>query len=152
MASYIAVVPYQMQPGDEKVVAERVYALLSHPPRIAAPAAAPDVPPVSVAGQWTADLDFGYGVARHKLVFEQDGGKLIGTHEGEFAAGDLSGMVAANSIRFQSSLATEGTRVSFQFAGSMEGGKLSGTVALGEYGEARWIATRHAYPSGGRAA
>ena len=120
------------------------------PPRIAAPAPRRTFRRYRWRASGTADLDFGYGVAHHKLVFEQDGGRLVGTHQGEFAAGDLSGMVAANSIRFQSSLATEGTRVSFQFAGSMEGGKISGTVALGEYGEARWIATRHAYPSGGR--
>ena len=86
-------------------------------------------------------------MARHKLVFEQDGAKLMGTHEGEFAAGDLSGVVAANTIRFQSSLATEGTRVSFQFSGTLEGGHLSGAVTLGEYGEARWTANRHAYPN-----
>ena len=149
MASYVAVVPYQMQPGDEKVVAERLFALLSKPPKIAAPDAAPDVAAVSVAGIWDAQLDFGYGLARHKLVFEQDGAKLVGAHEGEFATGDLSGTVAANTVRFQSSLATEGTRVSFQFSGTLEGGQLSGTVALGEYGEARWTATRHPY-SGNR--
>jgi hypothetical protein len=67
-------------------------------------------------------------LARHKLVFEQDGAKLMGTHEDEFAAGDLSGVVAANTIRFQSSLASEGTRVSFQFSGTLEGDRLSGAV------------------------
>ena len=146
MASYVAVVPYQMQPGDEKVVAERLFALLSRPPKVTAPSA-PAGAAISVAGLWDAQLDFGYGSARHKLVFEQDGAKLMGTHEGEFAAGDLSGGVAANTIRFQSSLATEGTRVSFQFSGTLEGGQLSGVVTLGEYGEARWTANRHAYPS-----
>ncbi len=146
MASYVAVVPYQMQPGDEKVVADRLFALLSKPPKVAAPSA-PAAAAISVAGQWDAQLDFGYGSARHKLVFEQDGAKLMGTHEGEFAAGDLSGVVAANTIRFQSSLATEGTRVSFQFSGTLDGGQLSGAVTLGEYGEARWTANRHAYPN-----
>jgi hypothetical protein len=146
--SFIAIVPYQMLPGDEKMVGDRLYALLSNPPRPAAPAKAPDSSPASIAGQWDLRLEFNYGSAHHKLVFEQDGGKLNGTHEGEFASGDLNGTVAANTVRFQSSLPTEGTRVSFQFAGALEGGQLSGTVALGEYGEARWTATRHAYRSG----
>jgi L-seryl-tRNA(Ser) seleniumtransferase len=83
-------------------------------------------------------------------MLEQDGGKLIGTHHGEFAAGDLAGTVAANTVTFQSALPTEGTRVSFQFTGTVADGKMSGTVALGEYGEARWTAERHAYRSGGR--
>ena len=47
-------------------------------------------------------------------------------------------VVAANTLRFQSALATEGTRISFQFTGTVEGSKMSGIVALGEYGEARW--------------
>ncbi len=81
-------------------------------------------------------------------MLEQDGPKLMGTHQGEFAAGDLSGTVAANTVRFQSSLPTDGTRVSFQFAGTAEGGKMSGTVALGEYGEARWTAEKHQYRTG----
>jgi L-seryl-tRNA(Ser) seleniumtransferase len=154
MASFVAVVPYQMMPGDEKVVAERLYALLSNPPKIGPPAPAPGPegtpPPVSVAGQWDLQLDFSYGLARHKLVFEQDGASLVGTHEGEFAAGDLTGTIAGHAVRFQSSLPTEGTRVSFQFTGTLESGQLYGTVALGEYGEARWTATRHRYGSGGR--
>jgi len=56
MASYVAVVPYQMQPGDEKVVAERLFALLSKPPKAAAPSA-PSGAAISVAGQWDAQLD-----------------------------------------------------------------------------------------------
>lgn len=149
MASHISIVPYQMQPGDEKVIAERLYALLSKPPKIAGPAA-PESPAVSVTGQWDVRLDFNYGSAHHKVIFEQNGAKLAGTHEGEFAAGDLNGTVSASDIRFQSSLTTEGTRVSFQFSGRMEGNQLSGTVALGEYGEARWTATRHQYSTGRR--
>ena len=78
-------------------------------------------------------------------MLEQEGGKLMGTHQGEFASGDLNGSVAANTVRFQSALPTDGTRVSFQFSGAAENGKMSGTVALGEYGEARWTAEKHQY-------
>ena len=74
----------------------------------------------------------------------------MGTHHGEFAAGDLNGNVAGNTVTFQSSLPTEGTRVSFQFSGTVADGKLSGTVGLGEYGEAKWTAERHQYRSGRR--
>jgi L-seryl-tRNA(Ser) seleniumtransferase len=149
-ASWVSVVPYQMSPGDEKVVADRLYALLSKPPKIDAPAAPPEGQPASVAGQWEVRLDFVRGSASHKLVLEQDGGKLVGTHEGEFASGDLNGTVAGNQVRFQSGYGTEGTRVSYQFTGNVEGARMSGTVALGEYGEAKWTAERHTYRAGGR--
>lgn len=150
MASSVGIVPYQMMPGDEKVIADRLYALLSKPPKIADPPAPSSAQPATLAGQWELRMDFVHGSVKHTLVIEQDGGKLMGTHHGEFASGDLSGSVAANSVRFQSGLPTEGTRVSFQFAGMVEGGKMSGTVALGEYGEARWVAERHQYRAGGR--
>jgi D-glucosaminate-6-phosphate ammonia-lyase len=150
MASSVGVVPYQMAPGDEKIIAERLYALLSKPPKFQDPAPPPQGQPVSVEGQWEVTLDFVYGSANHTLVLEQDGSKLVGTHHGEFASGDLSGAVEANTLHFQSSLGTEGTRVSFRFAGTAEGSKMSGTVALGEYGDARWTAQKHQYRTGGR--
>jgi L-seryl-tRNA(Ser) seleniumtransferase len=143
-ADFVAVVPYQMQPGDEKVVAERLYAELSksRPPREDSP-----VPPpaVTLTGAWELKLDFVYGTANHKLMLEQDGAKLVGTHEGEFASGDLNGSVEGRAVKFQSSLPTDGTRVSFQFTGEEKDGKMSGAVTLGEYGEARWTAERHQY-------
>jgi L-seryl-tRNA(Ser) seleniumtransferase len=139
-----------MTPGDEKIVAERLHAILSKPPKIDAPPAPPTSQPTSVAGQWEVRLDFVRGTANHKLILEQDGGKLMGTHEGEFASGDLNGTVAGNEVRFQSGYGTEGTRVSYQFTGNVQGATMSGTVALGEYGEAKWSAERHAYRTGGR--
>ena len=150
MNSTVQIVPYQMIAGDEKIVADRLYALLSKPPKMQDPPAPPSGQPATIAGQWELRLDFVHLSADHTLVLEQDGNRLMGTHHGEFAAGDLSGTVAANTVKFQSSLPTDGTRVGFQFTGSVENGKMSGTVALGEYGEARWTATKHQYRGGGR--
>jgi L-seryl-tRNA(Ser) seleniumtransferase len=149
MGSTVAIVPYQMMPGDEKLVADRLYALLSKPPKMENPPAPASGQPATLAGQWDLRLEFVHGSTNHTLLLEQDGGKLQGTHQGEFASGDLNGTVAANTVRFQSSLPTDGTRVTFQFSGTAEGGKMSGTVALGEYGEARWTAEKHQYRTGG---
>ena len=148
-ASLVAVVPYQMSPGDEKVVADRLYAVLSKPPRISPPSE-PEGQPVNVAGQWDVRIEFQYGSAEHTVVLEQDGAKLVGTHRGEFAAGDLAGSVAASTVRFQSSIPTDGVRVSFQFAGKVAGNQMTGTVGLGEYGEARFSAEHHQYRGGRR--
>jgi L-seryl-tRNA(Ser) seleniumtransferase len=148
-ANSVAVVPYQMQAGDEKVVADRLYAVLSKPPKMPA-APTPAAPSVNVGGVWDVKLNFNYGSASHRVAFEQEGAKLVGTHEGEFASGDLNGTVDGAKVRFQSSLPTDGVRVSFQFEGSVEGSKMAGTVGLGEYGEARWTAERHHYSAGRR--
>lgn len=144
----ISVTPYQMMPGDEKIVADRLYAVLSKPPKVEQPAA-PTGETASVGGQWDVKLDFNYGSAVHTVVLEQDGTRLVGTHRGEFASGDLNGTVAAKTVRFSSSLPTEGSRVSFQFNGTVDGGKITGTVGLGEYGEAKFTAEKHQYRSGG---
>ncbi len=144
MSSSISIVPYMMSSGDEKVVAERLYAVLSKPPKFENPPA-PATPTVSVAGQWEARLEFGRGSAGHTIVIEQDGSKLTGTHHGEFYTGDLAGAVSGNQVRFRSSMRVEGTRLSYEFAGAVDAGKITGTVNLGEYGETSWTAERHQY-------
>jgi D-glucosaminate-6-phosphate ammonia-lyase len=145
MASSVSIVPYMMAAGDEKIVAERLRAALSKPGAVENPAPPPQGEPASVAGQWEAVLEFGLGSAKHSLFLEQQGARLVGTHRGEFYAGDLTGTVAANTVRFQSSHQAEGNRLSYEFTGTVEGDKMGGAVNLGEYGEARWTAQRHAY-------
>ncbi len=148
MASNISITPYMMMPGDEKVVADRIHAVLSKPPRFEDPQV-PQGTPVSVAGQWELRLDFGRGSADHMLILEQEGSNIVGTHRGEFVHGDLNGSVAANRVHLRSSQRIEGTRLSYDFTGVAEGDNMSGTVNLGEYGEAKWTARRHKYQTPG---
>lgn len=145
MASTAWFIPYQMMPGEEKILADRLYAVLSSPPKFNDPPRPPEGKPASVAGQWETKLEFGPGSSTHRLVLEQDGGKLLGTHRGEYYSGDLTGSVAANTVRFHSSHRVEGTRLSYVFTGTVEGDKMTGTVNLGEYGQTTWTATRHKY-------
>jgi hypothetical protein len=148
MASQISVMPYMMMPGDDKIVAERIYEALSKPPKFENPSV-PQGEPVSVAGQWQVELQFLRGTAQHIIILEQHGGELTGTHQGEFISGDLSGMVAANEVRFRSSQKIEGQRLSYEFTGKVEQDKMSGDVDMGEYGPAKWSAQRHHYQAPG---
>jgi D-glucosaminate-6-phosphate ammonia-lyase len=85
------------------------------------------------------------------LVFEQDGGKLVGTHRGEYYAGDMTGSVEGSNVRFRSSHRVHGTRLGYEFEGKATGNEMSGTVNLGEYGIANWTAKKHQYQTmGGR--
>jgi L-seryl-tRNA(Ser) seleniumtransferase len=143
MASTISVVPYQMMAGDARVVADRLYAVLSKPPHFDNPPAA-QPPSVKVSGQWTARLEYGRGTARHTFVIEQDGARLKGWHSGEFDTGEISGSVSASSVQFRSSYRIQGQRISYTFTGAVEGDRMSGTVNQGEYGETRWTAERKA--------
>jgi D-glucosaminate-6-phosphate ammonia-lyase len=148
MASNISITPYMMMPGDEKVVADRIHSVLSKPPRFDTPEA-PQGTPATVAGQWEVRIQFGRGSADHTLILEQDGLHVVGTHRGEFLHGDLNGSVAANQVHLRSSQRIEGTRLSYDFTGTADGDQMTGTVNLGEYGEAKWTAQRHKYQTPG---
>jgi L-seryl-tRNA(Ser) seleniumtransferase len=145
MQSAVSITPYMMMPGDAKVVAERLYEALSKPPQFPAPEPLPQGTPAEVAGQWEVRIDFDRGSAIHTLILEQQGTKLEGTHRGEFVSGDLQGAVAGNLVRFRSSQKIQGTRLFYDFEGTVDGEKMAGNVGLGEYGEARWSAQRHQY-------
>jgi L-seryl-tRNA(Ser) seleniumtransferase len=150
MASSVSIVAYMLMPGDEKLVGDRLYAVLSKPPRFADPAP-PQAPTVSAGGQWDARLEFGRGSANHTIVLEQDGAMLVGTHHAEFYSSDVSGTVSGNTVRFQSSFQVQGQRLSWTFTGAVDGDKIAGTVNLGEYGETSWTAQKHQYrTTGGR--
>ncbi len=145
MASSAGIMPYMMMPGDEKIAAERIYALLSKPPKFEAPAE-PGGTPANVAGQWEVHLQYIRGEADHALVLEQrNGGELVGTHTGEILSGDLRGSVNGNEVHFRSSHKIEGTRLGYDFNGTVEGDRMHGTVGLNEYGQAQWTAERHHY-------
>ncbi|HKW99838.1 MAG TPA: hypothetical protein VJN43_19010 [Bryobacteraceae bacterium] len=144
MESSASIMPYMMMPGDEKIAAERLYAVLSKPPKIETPPV-PTAEPVNVDGQWEAHIEFLRGAAQHTLVLEQKGSDLVGTHHGEILVGDLHGTVAGNEVNFRGSQKCEGTRLFYDFTGKVEGDTMSGAVNLGEYGKARFSATRHKY-------
>ena len=149
MASSVSVVPYMLMPGDVKVIADRLYNVLSKPPKFENPPE-PQAPSVTVSGQWTARLEYGRGSAFHNLVFEQSADKLTGTHHAEFDEGDLSGTVSGNVVKFQSRYRIQGQGLSYAFTGTVEGDRISGSVNMGEYGETTWSAERHKYQSGRR--
>ncbi len=141
--STATIMPYMMNPEDAEVVAERMYALLSNPPKYEPPA--PAGPPAQIAGQWDLHLDFVVGSADHALVFEQNGGELAGTHTGDILSGDLRGYVEGHKVSFRSSHKYEGTRLIYEFEGEVSGDAMQGVVGLAEYGTARWHAKRHQY-------
>lgn len=151
MASSVSVVPYQMMPGDVKVVADRLYNVLSKPPKYENPPA-PQAPTVNVSGQWTAKLEYGRGSAVHNIILEQTSDKLAGTHEAEFDHGDLMGTVSGNLVKFQSRYRIQGQGLSYAFTGTVDGDKITGTVNMGEYGETTFTAERHKYQTGRRRA
>jgi D-glucosaminate-6-phosphate ammonia-lyase len=143
-AQSVNIVAYMMMDGEEKIVGEKLYRLLSAPPAMAGEGGETEAG-VNVSGVWTVKLGFSLGEAEHQLVFEQSGAVLKGTHRGEFDQGNLSGTVMGDTVQFRSVLPTIGSRLVFEFTGQAKGATIRGSVGLGEYGTVGFVAERHKY-------
>jgi L-seryl-tRNA(Ser) seleniumtransferase len=142
--SSVTIMPYMMQPEDYKVVAQRLHSVLSNPPRVAE-SSKPEGPMANIDGQWKLNIQYSCGAASHQLVFEQNEGVLVGTHRGDLTSGDLRGTVEGPQVRFRSRHRYEGTSLMYDFTGTLDGDRLTGTLEMGEYGSARWTAERRQY-------
>jgi len=144
MASSVGVMPYMMMPGDDKIAAERLYATLKNPPP---PESRPEPSGTlaNIAGVWDVEVEYKRGSAQHSLAIEQTGSELRGTHRGEYLHGNLRGSVSGDQVSFHSVQPIEGTELFYNFSGRASEDQMSGTVGLGEYGEAQWTARRHKY-------
>jgi hypothetical protein len=138
----ILISPYQLDAGEERLIADRVFALLSNPPQKPKATAAPTV---MVNGQWDVEMNFVAGVANQTFSFEQKGSELVGTHYASFAPRDLKGALHGRDILIRSSYTRQGVRLNFEFTGVVDGDSMHGKVSLGEYGVADWKAKRRAY-------
>jgi uncharacterized pyridoxal phosphate-dependent enzyme len=147
----ISITPYQMSPGDEKIVAERIYATLSSPPSSTrlGPPAPTAAPTVDVSGQWDVHVEYVASSSTHALHLRQTGNRVEGTHQGDFVSRDLSGTIDGNRVQFSSSYTERhGDALSFRFIGTVTGSEMAGALDMGEYLAGKWSATRHDYRRG----
>jgi seryl-tRNA(Sec) selenium transferase len=139
----VTVTAWQMQPGEDKIVAERLHAVLSRrrPPR---PAEMP-APAANLSGRWDVDVEFFSSRSQHTLYIEQDGNWIQGSHKGDFSVRELTGMIEGDKVTLRSVDRRPGNSITFLFSGTLSDGALSGPIHLGEYLTARFTARRHAY-------
>jgi L-seryl-tRNA(Ser) seleniumtransferase len=137
----VAITPYMMADGDERIVADALYALLSKP--AAAPPAATSPPAADLSGAWDVQIQFAAASATHTLHLRQRGAEIEGAHKGDFVTRDLTGSIDGDAVRLRSFIGEEsGDALSFTFAGKVSGDVLSGTLDMGEYLSAAWTAKR----------
>jgi len=148
--STISITPYQMSPGDEKIVAERIHATLTTPPPSSAPASAAPAPPAGdVSGQWDVRIDYVATTSTHTLHLRQIGNRVEGTHQGDFVSRDLSGTIDGSRVQLSSNYPERhGDALSYRFTGSVTGNEMTGALDMGEYLAAKWTARRHDYRRG----
>ena len=131
-----------LYPGDEKLVAERLYEIFSNAPGPKPPEPEPPPAAVDVSGQWDVQIDYSVGAARHGFFLAMEDSLLSGEHTGRIASGSVHGRVSGREVDFSSSARYEGTHLRYRFIGQASGNTMSGQVDLGEYGKGRWKARR----------
>jgi L-seryl-tRNA(Ser) seleniumtransferase len=130
-----------MKPGEYKIVAQRLFEVFSSAPKPTLPRAyAPAA--VDISGTWEVEMVYEVGSSRHKLKLAAKGNELGGLHQGWAYQGALKGHIDGAEVKFHSTHAADGNTLSYTFSGSVSGGTMSGDVNLGEYGEAKWRATK----------
>jgi len=131
----------QMQPGNDKVVADRIYGVLSQkrnpkPTTLAAPAA-------NISGRWDADIEFFSSTSKHTLFIEQDGNWIQGSHKGEFTVRDMRGTIEGDAVKLRSVDRHPADSITFIFSGTLIGDTIAGSIYMGEYRTAKFIARRN---------
>jgi uncharacterized pyridoxal phosphate-dependent enzyme len=133
--------PVAMKPGEHLIVADRLLHVLTSAPEASTIVYPPAF--VDVAGAWDVDIEYEVGSARHKLFLSADKSQITGRHQGWAYEGDLKGEVRGSEVKFRSTLPADGNVLTYSFTGSISGASMTGEVQIGEYGRARWRATRH---------
>ncbi|WP_276361782.1 aminotransferase class V-fold PLP-dependent enzyme [Daejeonella sp. H1SJ63] len=137
----IDIVSSHMQDGEEKIVADRVFEVLSRKrnPKsdvMAAPAA-------NLSGIWDVDVKFFSSTIRHTINIQQDGNWINGTHKSQFDERSIGGTLEGNLIKLSSTMQRPGDRITFYFSGTVSVDKMSGDIHMGEYRTAKFTAVKN---------
>jgi len=141
MASTLTIMPYMMDPGEDRIIADAIYEGLTKPGHYDDPVI-PTGTPAQVQGQWSVAIQYSRGIGEQRFTLEQSSNDLIGVQQGELYKATLKGVIHADQIELRSTMEVSGNSVPWTFKGSVQGNSMNGTVHLGEYGEATWKATR----------
>ena len=134
----------QMQPGNDKVVADRIYAVLSQKrsPKITKMV----TPTVNLRGSWDATIQFFSSVSHHALFIEHDGKWIKGFHKGDFSVRELTGVIESDTtVKLRSVDRRPGDSITFIFSGTISGDSITGSIYMGEYRTATFTAKRTSY-------
>jgi L-seryl-tRNA(Ser) seleniumtransferase len=138
----ISVNSSQLDDGEEKIIADRIFELLSKPtpiPKPSGPAGS------DISGQWDVEVKFYAATVSQTFMIEQKDTGLKGTHIGAIGPRDLTGELHGPDILIRSTYGVDGARVHSFFNGKVTGDTMQGTLSVGEYGDATWSAKRHVF-------
>jgi D-glucosaminate-6-phosphate ammonia-lyase len=133
----------QMQPGDDKIVAQRVSDVLSR--KREGRKTQMESAGVNLGGRWDVKITFFSSESMHSMNIEQDGNWIRGSHIGDFDVRDMEGTIEGNQVRLRSSDRLPGDNVTYIFSGTANENTFGGDIYMGEYRTAKFTAVRYGY-------
>ena len=141
MNSSIGIMPYMMQPGDYKIVAEAISKYMRNPGHFENPLVYTGAM-ANLAGTWNVTIKYVRGIGQQQFVLEQSGATVSGQQKGEIYNATFKGKVEADHAMLMSVIHAGGYEVPYTFTGVVSGNRFSGDVKMGEYGAATFTATK----------
>jgi seryl-tRNA(Sec) selenium transferase len=141
MNSSVTIMPYMMESGEDRIIANAIYEALTKPGHYENPVI-PTGAPASVQGSWAVTIQYPRGIGEQKFTLEQTGNDLTGTQNGEIYNATFKGTIHANQIELHSNMEVGGNSIPWNFKGDVDGSNIAGIVHMGEYGDATWKASR----------
>jgi hypothetical protein len=89
----------------------------------------------NVAGVWEFSVDTTAGSGNPTFTFKQEGERITGTYSGAFGTSPLVGSVIGNEIKFTFKVDGDGEKALVEYAGTVDGKTMKGTVKIGTLGE-----------------
>jgi D-glucosaminate-6-phosphate ammonia-lyase len=132
----------QMQPGNNIIVADRIFEILSKKREKTGQMAPPSG---NLTGRWNVDIEYYFSKTRHTFILEQDGNWLQGSHRTDYSLREIGGTFDGDKVKLFSTENMIADNVPFTFSGTLAGDTISGEIYLGEYIRASFIAKRNGY-------
>lgn len=95
-----------------------------------------------ISGTWNVTVEIQGNSGTPTFVLKQDGEKITGTYSGLLGEAPVTGTIRGDQVEF--SFQAKGDQVTGKvtYKGTLSGGKMKGTVALGELGSGTWEGTK----------
>ena len=136
----IQITPGHMQAGEEKIVADRLFEVLS---KKRSPKPEMKTPATNLSGRWDVEVHYALSTSQHSFTIEQDGNWIQGTHKGDMDTKNMVGTIDGDEVKIKSTIPIVGNIIIYLFSGKVSGDTISGDIHMGEYLTAKFTAKRN---------
>ena len=109
---------------------------------------APKAPPApagpNVAGTWVLTVESPMGTRDSDAIFNQTGEQLDGKMVSPRGEAPFTGTLKGDAIAFNLTINAQGQELRLDYAGTVTGDTMAGTVQFGSFGEGKWSGKRKA--------